>query len=91
MRVSPGRPPARPGWGGDLTGYTIGGNKVVTTIPTNPDDQTVNKALYGLINWRISWLSLRSLKLMTRLVWSANWISRKDSCTSIARPVALIN
>lgn len=45
---------AQPGWGGDLTGYTIGGNKVVTTIPTNPDDQTVNKALYGLINWRIN-------------------------------------
>lgn len=45
---------AQPGWGGDLTGYTIGGNKVVTAIPTNPDDQTVNKALYGLINWRIN-------------------------------------
>jgi len=45
---------AQPGWGGDLTGYTIGGNKVVTAIPANPDDQTVNKALYGLINWRIN-------------------------------------
>ncbi|MCD9085461.1 TonB-dependent receptor [Stenotrophomonas sp. SY1] len=45
---------AQPGWGGDLTGFTIGGNKVVTTIPTDPDDKTTNKAIYGLINWHIT-------------------------------------
>lgn len=45
---------AQPGWGGDLTGYTIGGNKAVSIIPTNPDDKTVNKAIYGLINWNIN-------------------------------------
>ncbi|KRG63558.1 hypothetical protein ABB26_11610 [Stenotrophomonas humi] len=45
---------AQPGWGGDLTGFVLPGNKSVTTIATNPDDETVNKAIYGLINWHIN-------------------------------------
>ncbi|WP_269789732.1 TonB-dependent receptor [Stenotrophomonas sp. Iso1] len=45
---------AQPGWGGDLTGFVLPGNKSVTTIATDPDDKTVNKAIYGLINWHIN-------------------------------------
>lgn len=45
---------AKPGWGGDLTGFVLPGNKVVTPIATHPDDKTVNKAIYGLINWHIN-------------------------------------
>lgn len=45
---------AQPGWGGDLTGFYLPGTRVVTPVPTNPDDQTVNKAIYGLVNWQIN-------------------------------------
>ena len=37
---------AEPGWGGDLA------SKVA--ISTDPDDKTVNKAVYGMINWHIN-------------------------------------
>ncbi|KRG55418.1 hypothetical protein ABB25_12030 [Stenotrophomonas koreensis] len=37
---------AKPGWGGDLASRVA--------IATNPDDKTVNKAIYGMINWRIN-------------------------------------
>ncbi|WP_449468136.1 TonB-dependent receptor [Stenotrophomonas humi] len=37
---------ALPGWGGDLTGAPV--------IATDPDDKTINKAVYGMLNWRIT-------------------------------------
>lgn len=45
---------AQPGWGGDLTGFVLPANRAVRVIPTNPNDKTVNKAIYGLINWHIN-------------------------------------
>ncbi|MGY0618185.1 TonB-dependent receptor [Lysobacter sp. A378] len=43
----------RPGWLGDLTGFTIGGPVSVSPVSTNPSDETINKAVYGMLNWRI--------------------------------------
>lgn len=45
---------AQPGWGGDLTGFVLPGNLSVRQIATDPDDETTNKAIYGLVNWRIT-------------------------------------
>lgn len=45
---------ARPGWGGDLTGFVLPGNMTVRRIDNNPDNKTANKAVYGLVNWRIN-------------------------------------
>lgn len=45
---------AHPGLAGDLAGFVLPGNMSVTPLRTSPDDQTVNKAIYGLINWRIN-------------------------------------
>ncbi len=45
---------AQPGYGGDLTGFVLPGNLSVREIATNPQDKTVNKAVYGLLNWRIN-------------------------------------
>jgi iron complex outermembrane receptor protein len=45
---------AQPGWGGDLTGFYLPGTRVVQTVPTNPDDKTVNKAVYGMLSWKIN-------------------------------------
>ena len=45
---------AEPGYTGDLTGFVLPGNLSVREIANNPQDKTVNKAVYGLINWRIN-------------------------------------
>ena len=45
---------AQPGWGGDLTGFYLPATRVVSAVPTAPDDKTVNKAIYGLVNWQIN-------------------------------------
>lgn len=44
----------RPGWLGDLTGFTVGGPTSVTPISTDPQDETINKAVYGMVNWRVN-------------------------------------
>ncbi|WP_442683195.1 TonB-dependent receptor [Stenotrophomonas sp. JC08] len=45
---------AQPGWLGDLTGFVLPGNRSVVPVPTNPDDETTNKAVYGMVNWKIN-------------------------------------
>jgi len=45
---------AKPGWGGDLTNFVLPGNLSVRRIDNNPDNKTVNKAVYGLVNWHIN-------------------------------------
>ena len=48
------RQSAHPGLAGDLTGFVLPGNISVTPLRTNPDDRTINKAVYGMVNWRIN-------------------------------------
>jgi len=43
-----------PGLTGDLAGFFLPGNISVNPLRTNPDNQTVNKAIYGLVNWHIN-------------------------------------
>ncbi len=45
---------AQPGWGGDLTGFMLPGNMSVTPIARDPNDKTVNKAIYALVSWQIN-------------------------------------
>ena len=53
---------AHPGLAGDLAGFVLPGNMSVNPLTTNPDDQTVNKAIYGLVNWRINDIWTASLE-----------------------------
>src|SRR5690606_27977052 len=43
-----------PGLTGDLTGFVLPGNMSVNPLRTNPDNQTVDKAVYGLVDWHIN-------------------------------------
>ncbi|MBB1117444.1 TonB-dependent receptor [Stenotrophomonas sp. W1S232] len=45
---------AQPGWGGDLTGFYLPGTRSVQQVPTDPDDETTNKAVYAMVNWNIT-------------------------------------
>ncbi|MGV8959803.1 MAG: TonB-dependent receptor [Stenotrophomonas sp.] len=45
---------AQPGYAGDLTGFVLPGNRSVVAIPSKPQDKTINKAVYGLLNWHIN-------------------------------------
>lgn len=45
---------AKPGWRGDLAGFFLPGNRSVVPVTTDPDDKTVNKAIYGMVNWEIN-------------------------------------
>lgn len=45
---------AHPGLTGDLAGFVLPGNMSVTPVKTNPDSSTVNKAVYGMVNWDIN-------------------------------------
>lgn len=45
---------AHPGFAGDLAGFFLPGNMSVMPPATNPDDKTVNKAIYGMVNWDIN-------------------------------------
>ncbi|WP_222566209.1 TonB-dependent receptor [Novilysobacter antarcticus] len=45
---------SHPGFFGDLSGFVLPGNKSVTPYPTNPQDSTINKAIYAMVNWRIN-------------------------------------
>ena len=45
---------AHPGLAGDLAGFVLPGNFTVKPLATKPNSQTVNKAVYGLLNWEIN-------------------------------------
>ncbi len=45
---------SHPGYFGDLSGFVLPGNKSVRPLPTNPQDSTINKAVYAMVNWRIN-------------------------------------
>ncbi len=45
---------AHPGLAGDLAGFVLPGNRTVKPLSTNPSSSTVNKAVYGLLNWEIN-------------------------------------
>ncbi|MDZ3799022.1 MAG: TonB-dependent receptor [Xanthomonadales bacterium] len=42
------------GYRGDLTGFFLPPTRSVQTIPTNPDESTVSKAVYGMLRWSIN-------------------------------------
>lgn len=48
----------RPGYAGDLAGFGFGPPGAPVTppvaVPTNPEGSTVNKAVYGFVNWDIN-------------------------------------
>lgn len=44
---------AHPGLAGDLAGFVLPGSITVKPLGTSPDNQTINKAVYGLLNWKI--------------------------------------
>ena len=51
-----------PGLTADLAGFVLPGNYSVDPLRTDPDNQTVNKAIYGMVNWRINDLWTTSLE-----------------------------
>ena len=68
---------AHPGYAGDLTGFFLPGTITVKPLATSPDSQTVNKAVYGLINWEINDAWTTSLEAR----WAQDEISRGGTDT----------
>lgn len=45
---------AGPGYRGDLTGFFLPPSRSVQTIRTNPDEETISDAIYGMLKWDIN-------------------------------------